>query len=297
MCSDEGMKKLLRLLLAFALLVVVALVAAVLFVDSLTRQAVERGATYALGVETKLEEASIGLFSGTFTLGGLTVANPPGFAEEHFFVLRSAELVLPLSHLRRERIEIPALELTGITLDLERNKEGTNYAAILANLERFQSGSSGSSAEGGTESGGGKVFHLGELLLRDIRATVQLVPAAGDLTRVQLAIPEVRVQGLASDLTLSQLCALVVRTVVDAAVRQGADTLPRELLEDLRGRSGDLEASARAQLEAQAGALEESVSGKLLEGAAKLGPEAEAAAKQASDALGDKLDGLLEKKD
>ena len=284
------MKKLVRLLLVFVAILAALAVAAVLFVDSLARQAVERGGTHALGVETKLAGASIGIFSGAFTLEGLSVANPPGFAEPHFFAVRAAELELPLANLMQERIEIPALELAGITLDLERNREGTNYGAILAHLERFQSGTPT------TEEGGGKVFRLGELVLRDIRATVQLVPAAGDLTRLELAIPEVRVQGLASDLTLAQLCALVVRTVVDAAVRQGGDTLPRELLEDLRGRVDELEASARAKLDEQAGELEKKVTDELLEGAGKLGPEAEAAAKEAGEALGDKLDDLLKKK-
>ena len=292
------MKKLVRLLLVFVALVAALAVAAVLFVDSLARQAVERGGTHALGVETKLASASIGLFSGEFTLEGLSVANPPGFAEPHFFAMRAAELELPLANLMQERIEIPTLELAGITLDLERNREGTNYGAILAHLERFQSGTPPTDDGGasGEPAGGGKVFRLGELLLRDIRATVQLVPAAGDLTRLELAIPEVRVQGLASDLTLAQLCALVVRTVVDAAVRQGGDTLPRELLEDLRGRVGELEASARARLDEQADELEKKVTDELLEGAGKLGPEAEAAAKQAGEALGGKLDGLLKKK-
>lgn len=291
------MKRLARFLLVVLVLLVALVGGAVLFVDGLTRQAIERGGSYALGVETKLESASIGVFSGAFALGGLSVANPPGFAEPHFFALRSAELELPLASLGAERIEIPFLELAGITLDLERNQEGTNYGAILANLERFESGAAPAARdEAPPTATRGKVFRLGELLLRDIRATVQLVPAAGDLTRLELAIPEVRVRGLANDLTLAQICALVVRTVVDAAVRQGGDTLPRELLEDLRGRVEDLEASARARLESEAAELEGQLTDKLLEGAGKLGPEAEAAAKQASEALGGKLEGLLKKK-
>lgn len=291
------MKKLVRMLVVLALLLVALGVGAMLFVDSLTRTAVERGGTHALGVPTTLDEASIGLFSGAFALHGLSVANPPGFSEPAFFALRSAELELPLANLTQARLEIPSLELTGITLALERNAQGTNYGAILANLERFQSapppGTEGASQE---PAGGGKVFRLGELVLRDIRATVQLLPQAGDLTRVELAIPEVRVQGLASDLTMAELCALVVRTVVDAAVRQGGDTLPRELLEDLRGRVDGLESSARAQLDASAQELENKLTEKLVENAAKLGPEAEAAARQASEALGGRLDSLLKKK-
>lgn len=288
------MKRLVRVLLVLVLLVAIVGVGAVLFVDSLTRRAVEQGGSRALGVETKLESASIGLLSGSFALVGLSVANPPGFAEPHFFVMRSAKLELPLAQLTRQRIEIPSLELAGLTLDLERNQAGTNYGAILASLERFQSGAAPAEGEAGGSGGsaGEKVFHLGELLLRDIRATVQLVPAAGDLTRLELAIPEVRVQGLASDLTLAQLCALVVRTVVDAAVRQGGDTLPNELLEDLRGRVAGLEDAARSKFDAKAQDLTQ----KLVEDAGKLGPEAEAAAKKASEALGGKLDDLLKKK-
>lgn len=290
------MKKLARLLALLALLLVLLGVGTVLFVDSLTRTAVERGGTHALGVPTTLEKASIGLFSGEFALHGLSVANPPGFAEPAFFSMRTAELQLPLSNLARERIEIPSLELAGITLALERNAQGTNYGAILDSLERFQSTSpaGGEGAPGGS-GGGDKAFHLGELVLRDIRAAVQLVPQGGDLTRVELAIPEVRVRGLANDLSLAELCALVVRTVVDAAIRQGGDTLPRELLEDLEGRVAELEDSARARLEESAKGLQQSLDQALQENAKKLGPEAEAAAKQASEALGSKLGGLLDR--
>jgi len=290
------MKKLVRILVALALLLVAGGVGTVLFVDSLTRTAVERGGSHALGVPTTLDEASIGLFSGAFALRGLSVANPPGFAEPAFFSLRSVELDLPLSSLTQERLEIPSLQLTGIALALERNAQGTNYGAILAHLERFRTTTpddDGTRTE--TPADAGKVFRLGELVLRDIRATVQLLPQAGDLTRVELAIPEVRVQGLANDLTLAELCALVVRTVVDAAVRQGGDTLPRELLEELRGRADGLEATARARLEESASDLQQSLDQKLQESARKLGPEAEAAAKKASEALGNSLGGLLER--
>lgn len=291
------MKKLARLLVVVLVALVALGVAAVLFVDSLTRSAVERGGSYALGVPTTLEKASIGIFSGAFALRGLSVANPPGFAEPAFFAMRSAELELPLQNLTGKRIEIPALVLSGITLDLERNARGTNYGTILANLERFQSAPGGGSAAGADQDprGSGKVFRLGALVLRDIRATVQLLPQAGDLTRVELAIPEVRVQGLANDLSMAELCALVVRTVVDAAVRQGGDTLPIELLEDLRGQVEDLEASARAQLEEAAAEAQQGLDQELQEAAKKLGPEAEAAAKKASEALGNSLGGLLER--
>src|SRR5262245_30818941 len=134
------MKLALRLLVGLLALLVVAAIGAALLVDSLAAQAVERGGTYALGVPTEVDSASIGLFSGRFSLQGLEVANPPGFAEPNFFALSSIAIELPLSSLLEERVTIPSLALEGVSIDLERNSKGTNYGSILDSLKRFESG-------------------------------------------------------------------------------------------------------------------------------------------------------------
>lgn len=285
------MKLVVRLVIGLFVLLLLAGIAAGFFLDSLARQAIERGGTHALGVETRLESASLGLFSGKFALAGLAVANPPGFAQPDFFALRSTELELPLSTLLEPRITIPSLVLEGITLDLERNASGTNYGLILDNLKRFES-APGTGEPGEPASEGGKTFLLQRLVIRDVRATANLIPAGGDLTKLSLAVPEIVVEGLGSEMSMGELCALVVKTVVNAAIQAGAGVLPEDLLADLRGRMDSLEGEARARVDQELGALES----KLGEQAKKLGPEAEKALQNASDKLGGKLDGLLKKK-
>jgi hypothetical protein len=276
--------KLKRLLVGLPLLLVIAAVGGVLLVDSLARQAVERGGQYALGVPTRLDEASIGLFSGRFTLSGLAVANPPGFAAPSFFELRSTELELPLSALLSDRVTIPALELEGIVLSLERNGTGTNYGVILDHLQRFESGEAPAAGE---EPPGepGKTFVLSRLVIRDVHTSIDLLPEGGELTRLSLAIPEIVVEDLGTDMSLAEVCALVVKTVIRAAVQQGGGQLPEELLRDLEGRLGALEDVARAQIE-----------DRIQQAAEELGPEAGKALQEAGNKLGEKLDGLLKKK-
>lgn len=281
-----AMKRGPRLFLALLLGLVLLGTGALLFVDSLVEQAVERGGTHSLGVETRLDGASIGLMSGEFALTELAVSNPPGFEQPDFFALRGAQLELPLAALLEERITIPALVLEGITIDIERNSKGTNYGVILGNLERFESGESSPSDDAG--SGEGKTFLLQRLVLRDIRAQVNLVPAGGDLTRLSLSVPEIVVEDLGSDMTLAEICAMVVKTVVQATASAGGGVLPEELLKDLRGRVEGLEGVTRARLDAELGKLEDKLQGE----AKKLGPEAENAVREASK----KLDGFLKKK-
>jgi AsmA-like protein len=285
------MKIVVRALVGLVVLLLLVGIGAGLFIDSLAKKAIESGGTHALGVETRLESASLGLISGRFALAGLSVANPAGFAEPDFFALRSTELELSLSTLLEPRITIPSLVLEGITLDLERNASGTNYGAILDSLERFESAPQDDAA-GGPATEGGKTFLLQRLVIRDVRATVNLIPAGGDLTKLSLAVPEIVVEGLGSELSMPQLCALVVKGVVNAAIQAGGGVLPADLLADLRGRMDGLEGAARARVDEELGKVES----KLEEQAKKLGPEAEKALQDASGKLGGKLDGLLKKK-
>ena len=75
--------KLIKLLavLVFAVVLLVVVIGAVLVsqANKVARVAVEKGGTYALGVQTTLNDASIGVLSGRFGMSGLRVANAQGF--------------------------------------------------------------------------------------------------------------------------------------------------------------------------------------------------------------------------
>lgn len=286
------MKLVVRLCIGLAVLLALIGAGAILFIDSLAKTAIEAGGTHALGVETRLESASVGLFSGEFALNGLRVANPAGFTEPNFFALGGTRLALPLSSLREDRVTIPELVLEGVVLDLERNASGTNYDPILEHLSRFETGAPAGGETASTSGESGKVFVLQKLVVRDVRATVNLLPEGGELTKLSLSIPEIVVTDLGSDMSLAQLCALVVKTVVRAAIQQGGDALPAELLADLRGRMDALEGQARARVDAELG----KVQGQLEQAAGKVSPEAQKAVQDAAGKLGGKLDGLLKKK-
>jgi hypothetical protein len=281
------MKRVLRWGLFLVTAVLLAALGALFWVDSLVKAAVERGGTHALGVDTRLEDADIGLLAGEFALSGLHIANPTGFAQPDFFSLRSARLALPLGALLEERITIPSLELEGIAIDLERGSRGTNFAQILENLDRLESG--GATRE---KTGASKVFHVQHLALRDIRASVQLMPAGGQLTKLDLDVPGIVVTDLASDMTLAELSGVVVRLVGRAALEAGRGQLPEEFLADLRGRLGKAESSARERLGQELTGLQETLATE----AEKLGPEAEQALQKASRELESRLGGLLDGK-
>ena len=236
------MKLARRLLIAIPILLTLGAVIAFLFFDSIAERAIERGGTYALGVDTELDSADIGLFSGQFSLDGLHVANPTGFKEPHFLELHQGKLALSPKSLMSDHVEVPLLEITGVHVDLERNQSGTNYGQILKNLERFESTEPPPEEN---ETGPGKTFALGRLVIRDARANLDFLPIGGEASRVSITIPEIVLENLdSSEMSTAEICALVVKVLLNAAIEAGAGAIPADILRELRGQLEELKSVA-----------------------------------------------------
>ncbi len=225
------MKKLIKMVAVLLILLVLAMVAVAFYIDTIAKTAIERGATYALGVETALGSADVGLLSGTFTMGDLTVANPAGFDSPHFTYLHEGGVELTLGSLRKETIELPTLTLSGLDIHLDKSEGKANYDVILENLSRFESGDD---AERETD---GKKFVINEVLIQRIVVHVQLLPIGGDLTKLDVPIDEVRLRNVGSEtdgsVLMSELTTVIIKAVLAAIVQKGGDLIPADVLGDL----------------------------------------------------------------
>lgn len=214
-----------KLILVALILGVVTVLGAALVMDRATQRVVERQATSALGVETKLGSAKVRPFGGRLLIENLTVANPEGFQSERLLVVGEGSMAVDLRSLLSDEVHTRRLELSGVELAIERTAAGTNYGAVLENLQR--SGSSG------TE---GKRFVIDELVIRDARVQMALsMPGLAPLQR-ELALPEIRLEDVgehSKGQTISQLVGIVLEAVLRSALEHGWEHLPKEVLADL----------------------------------------------------------------
>ena len=156
-------RTLIRLSAIVAGLVAVSIFAFLFYIDGIARTAIERGATYALGVDTTLDSARIGLVSGSFRLAGLEVANPPGFEDPRFLNLGEARLELERSSLRDPTVIVPLFAIDGIEVDLDKQRGKANYDVILDNLARFESEEAEPEPAPEADAGPGKRFIIQEV--------------------------------------------------------------------------------------------------------------------------------------
>jgi len=293
-------KLLLRLVAAAVVLLVVVVVGGVLAVgmaaDSIARRGVEAGATYALGVETKLAGANVGIMSGSFDMNGLRVANPQGFKSDDFMSLGSGGVSVSFGTLRRDVVELPRLELADLTVNLERADGKANYQAIIDNLKRFES------ARDKPSTGDEKRFVIRRVDVRNVRANVSMLPVGGSLTTVQVVVPEIVLTDVGSDgggVTLGQAANIITKAVLASIAANAGNLLPADLVSDLTSQLGQLESlqSLGVNFAADFGQGLQNITGSIgdaakgLEDLKKTGEEATRQIEDAAKGIGDLLGG------
>jgi hypothetical protein len=289
------MKLLIKLVGGLVVLLVVVAVAILFAIDAVAKGAVERGATYALGVETTLGSADVGIRRGEFGMEGLRVANPEGFTSDHFLTLGSGEVAVSLGTLRQETVELTRLMLSTIDLRLEKSAAGSNYGVIIDHLKGLRSESQDDSAP---DSDSGKLFVIREVLISDVNVEVELAPGGAALTRVQVPIDEVRLTdvgtggGTKRGVRLSELTEVIVQALLSAVASNAAD-FPADLVNDLGGSLQGLDSLAALGIDASFKSGDEIIS-LVDEEAVKTLQEATDVGEDLADEIGKTIDGIGE---
>ncbi len=250
------MKILFRIALVILLLVTLALGGLVYKIDSVAATAIEEGGTVAMGVKTHVGSANIGIIKsfGKVGIEGLTIDNPKGYAEKEFFSLRNAGFQIDPDSFSTDTLVVPEIVIEGVTLAIERTKDGTNYGKILKNLKRFESADGGtdpSAGEGSTETGTEKKFVVRRIKMNDVKANVKL-EALGQQQAFTVKVPDFMIENVGTSddsQSVSDILSLVLKEVLDEVAKSGGDLLPADMIADIQGQLGDLRGTADSVVE------------------------------------------------
>ena len=230
------MKKFGKLLIfgGIGLVVVLAIIVGIVFayIDGIAKTGIEKGATYALDVPTTVDSVDVGVFSGQFAMGGLKVANPPGYEKgDHFLQLGSGELAVTLGSLMEDRVEVPSIKLHDVDVVLEKRGDKANYEQIIENLQRFEK-----KEEATPESEEpGKKFVVNEVVITDVHVDAYLFAIGSQEPRkVEVPIDEIRLKVDSDEgVTVQELTDLIIKTILTTVVRNAGSLLPGVMVDGL----------------------------------------------------------------
>lgn len=280
-------RRLWKLIAGIVVVILIAVVALYLTIDSIAKAGVEKGGAYALGVKTRVDSVSVSLLSGHLGLSGLEIDNPKGYTSDR--LLRSEQLGVDVKTgtLLSQVIEIPLIEIDGLDVNIERNAGGNNVSEVLNHVQSLGSGEK-------TTTEGGRRVKIDTVRLTNVVAHVQLLSGGSPVT---VKIPELELknvtEGDSKGVLVSEVMARIFPAIIAGVLESGKGLIPT----DLAGQLGaDVSKTAQSlgegasKLANQAG----EAAGKAAEGAKKVvegaGKAVEGAGKALDNLFGNKKD-------
>lgn len=236
------MKKLIiRLLVAGLLLTVVALGAAVLYVDQIAAAAIAEGGKRGLGVETKVQAVSVGWLGGNTNVDGAFFGSPAGFSAPHTLRIGRGDTDIQIGKLMGDVIEVDSLVLRDLDYVLERKDGKTNVETMIAHAYEVMGWNK--PPDPSKPAPKATVVVIKELRMLNVRVTSDTIPLPAGLGKLEVVIPEIKLTNVGKEtngVELAELSVIILQALTQALLEKAAVQLPAALLNELKGVTGNL---------------------------------------------------------
>ncbi len=233
------MKIFRKLMLLLVVLIVVGVVIAWLGIDWIAKKGLEKGTSYALGVETEVDSLRLSLLKGSLKIDTLRIANPKGFTSPYLMQSGRFDLELRPGSLFSDTIEMNRFELDGLDMHIEQRLTGSNISKVVENLRRFES----QSPADRQKQAGDKKVKLDRVVITNVEAHFHLAPDVVSQELVTVKIPEIVLTDVASDeggVLVADVVGRLVLAILSQVIEQSHGHVPETFLQGLDKTVGSL---------------------------------------------------------
>jgi uncharacterized protein involved in outer membrane biogenesis len=226
------MKKfIIRLAIALVIVVILAIVAAGMFMDRAIKAGVEAVGSTVTGVDVKLDSVSLSLLSGAGGFKGFVLGNPAGCKTPWAINVGAASLALEPRSLLSDKVVIKSINIEAPQIVYETDLRQSNLRKILANVEAFASSGQTAPAkpgEGAQPKGtkASKKFQVNDFVLKGAKIRVS-VTAMGEQSAT-VPLPEIHLQDLGTGpdgITAVELTQKILGTIEKETALASASTV------------------------------------------------------------------------
>lgn len=279
------MKFLGKLLLILIILLVAVGAIGWFYMNDLAKQGIEKGGTYALMVDTTVDEVSIKPLRGEMSLSKLKIANPQGFKTPFLIETGQFSMAVDTGTLMADTVVVKDFDLNGLELYIEQTLQGSNIQAIMKNLERFaaKKGPDDQPDQQPEPEGPGKKVKVDRLVVRNVVAHLNLLGQNLDIKVDEMTFPELTQEnaaGVTVPVLISRLVPAIFQAVIDKAQVEGV--LP-----------ADFAAQLESSINSAVTRLGEDARKAVSEATASMGAEIEKATEGLGRQMEEGLGGLL----
>jgi uncharacterized protein involved in outer membrane biogenesis len=218
-------------LIAVAVVLVLAVLAAGLFLDKAVKRGVETFGPKLTRSDVTLQSVSLSLFSGSGTVKGLVVGNPQGFKTPSAIRIGTVSLSLKPLSLLSDKIVVKSINFQGAEITFETDLRGNNLKKILANMQEATRGGAKEPAKPQEpaqpkRTKPAKPLQVDELVISGGKVNVSVTALGGQSATIPL--PEVHLQALGTGpegITQGELVKKVLEAIEKGATQAAAGTV------------------------------------------------------------------------
>ena len=214
----------MKILLIIVLILVIGVGGLYFARNMLVESAVEKGSSYALGVDTDLGSAGLEFSGGTLDLNDFEVANPEGYKSDNFLVIKKGILDVNEGSLLDDEVVVDSFVIDGIELTFEQNDTKGNYKDILDYIKKMNLTSSSESEQ---------KFQIKKVSIRNISVNT-LYNILGKTGEKKFDVPDINMSNLGGDngATIAQVTSKIIQVVTTKAAESNANIPNMDAIKD-----------------------------------------------------------------
>ncbi len=192
----------LKKIIGFAVLAVVAVIAAAFIYLSMNYSSIVKAGVESHGPKfTKTEIALGGVdvspFAGEISIDEFLVGNPKGFKTSHAFKVRTVKVVVDLGSLTGETIHIKEIVIDAPDIIYELGSGGSNLQTIQKNVAQASGGGGGKGKAAKSDGGEGPKVVIDNLYIRNVKVALSAGMLGGKL--VPVPVPDIHLKDIGKD--------------------------------------------------------------------------------------------------
>lgn len=232
-----AMKKILfRGLIVVVLLLVIAVIAVALTLNTAVHKGVETLGSQIAKVDVQLDDVDLSLFSGSGKVEGLVVGNPEGYKTSNAMSMAVASLAISPSSLLSDKVVVKSIRLEAPKITFELGPGGSNLQRIQANIESTTGGGEPKPEEPKPASDKpGKKLQVDEVVVTGGTVTLGIAMLGGKV--IEAPLPEIRLNNLGQGpegITGGELAKVILWEVNKQAIQTYSEKLAQAGAEALQ---------------------------------------------------------------
>jgi|SRR4051812_24245580 hypothetical protein len=222
------MKKLIvRLFIAFCILILLAVLAVHFFLDSAIKKGFNTVGPKITKVDTRIDGASLAILSGAGKVKGLFIGNPEGYKSASAIQVGSSSFAVQPGSLLSDKVIVKSVRVESPELTFETDLKGNNLKKILSNIQET-TGTSGTEPTKEPQpkepaAKAGKKLEVDEFVITGTKLHVTVnAPVIGQRSAT-VPVPDINLPPLGKGnegVTVAEVSSVALQALLDAAIKE-----------------------------------------------------------------------------